>query len=67
MTGTRCVGAEGSATGPVVGKAGASPPVLGGASHGGRSATACSAHLAAARDPVPRQVSRTASGKELPR
>jgi len=39
-------------------KVGASHPVLGGALLGGCSVTVGSAHLAAARDPVPRQVRR---------
>jgi len=37
---------------------GAPHPVLGGALPGGHSVTVGSAHLAAARDPVPRQVRR---------
>jgi hypothetical protein len=52
--------------GPVATRFGASSPVLGDASPGGRTATAGSTHLAAARDPVPRQVRRTVSGKAYP-
>ncbi|MFD9741819.1 4-hydroxybenzoate polyprenyltransferase, partial [Umezawaea sp. NPDC059074] len=46
------------ALGLVAMKVGASHPVLGGALLGGYSVTVGSAHLAAARDPVPRQVRR---------
>jgi len=51
---------------PAATRLGASSPVLGDASPGGRPATAGSAHLVAARDPAPRQVHRTAGEEVAP-